>query len=112
MLFATEELRIVACNFEEKLRRGMLLSSKNGTTMPKPSFHQVGAPWKVYGELAEAILGVGAEMKGQKKQSAATNDRDDKLSVNFVGSNAAKELRLINESQRDHKGKLSLHSVL
>ena len=101
MLFATEELRIYACTVEEQLRRDMLLSSKNATTMPKPS----SAPWKIYSELAEAIMGLVAEWKRQKKESSATSKVDESFG-NFEGSNATGEERLRNESQRDLKGEI------
>jgi len=107
MLFATEELRIHACAIELHLRRDMLLSSKNGTTMPKPSYHQVAAPWKIYSELAEAIMGLGAEIKRQEKESSAMSDMGGGSFGNFVGSNAAGKTRLRNELQRDYKGKMS-----
>jgi hypothetical protein len=84
----------------------MLLSSKNGTTMPKPSYHQVAAPWKIYSELAEAIMGLGAEIKRQEKESSAMSDMGGGSFGNFVGSNAAGKTRLRNELQRDYKGKM------
>uniref|UniRef100_A0A7S2LZA6 Trafficking protein particle complex subunit 11 domain-containing protein n=1 Tax=Skeletonema marinoi TaxID=267567 RepID=A0A7S2LZA6_9STRA len=111
MLFATEELHIYACTVEEQLRREMMISSKNGTTMPKPSYHQTTAPWKIYSELAEAIMGLGAEMKRQQKESSAASDMDVESLWNFVGSKAAGEAHLKNESQRDHKG-IALEYIL
>mmetsp|Transcript_5725 Transcript_5725/g.9382 ORF Transcript_5725/g.9382 Transcript_5725/m.9382 type:complete len:1581 (+) Transcript_5725:68-4810(+) len=111
MLFATEELHIYACTVEEQLRRDMLISSKNGVTIPKPSYHQMVAPWKIYSELAEGIMGLGAEMKRQKKENSITSERDDDSFGNFVGSSAAGEAPLKNESQRDHKG-IALEYIL
>ncbi len=101
MLFATKELNIFACTIEEQLRRGMFLATKNGTMMLKPSYHQMAAPWKIYSELAETIMGLGAEMKKNKSAS----NMGGKASGNFVGANAAGEVPLKDESQRDHKGK-------
>lgn len=102
MLFATKELHIFACTVEEQLRRDMLLATKNGTTMPKPSYHQMAAPWKMFSELAETIMGLGAEMK---KKNSVASDVGGEARGNFVGSNAAGEMHLKSESQRDHKGK-------
>ena len=105
MLFATEELHIYACILEEQLRRDMLISSKNGTTIPKPSYHQMNAPWKIYSELAEGIMGLGAELKRQKKENSPNSELDDDSFGNFVGANAAGSVPRENEIQRDHKGK-------
>ena len=108
MLFATEELRIYAGTVEQHLRCDLLLSSKNGTTMPKQLFHQIASPWKIYSELAEALMGLGAELKKRKEDDSMTIDNENDSVGKFLGSNAAGDKRLTLEYRHDHKGKLHI----
>ena len=124
--YVTEELLTFACIAEGRWRRALMTHSaaKNNTeAAPKtaaltPSYHLTGAPWKAYGELSEALLGLRRVVKRQLEFGYSNEWPRFSLSTGssgrrkFVGSILSgdsgigtMQWRFENESKRDHRGK-------
>jgi len=110
-LYITEELLIYACVTEGRWRR----SATKPTPAVITSYHQSGSPWKAYGKLCEAMLGlrrlveqqIGGEEYSTEWMTSTLSGRR-----RFVGSIVAGDSgfgtmpwKFQNESKRDHRGK-------
>jgi len=132
--YVTEELLTFACIAEGRWRRALMTHSaaKNNTeAAPKtaaltPSYHQRGAPWKAYGELSEALLGLRRVVKRQLEfgysnewpRSSLSSGSGSSGRRKFVGAILSgdsgigtMQWRFENESKRDHRA-MALDYVL
>lgn len=125
-----EELLTYACVAEGRWRRalemhvaGTTVADRNnteGTTAPptmalSPSYHLPGAPWKAYGELCEAVLGLrrvvllelsGGRFHNWLPSSSAVSSRRKFVGSVALGSSGFGTMswRFESVSKRDHRG--------
>ena len=130
-LFVTEELLTYACVAEGRWRRALEMHSARSAVVEKnnteatggntiialsPSYYLPGAPWRVYGELCEAVLGlrrmVLLELKSGGRSikwlpsSTAVSSRQKFVGSVALGSTGFGTMswRFYNVSKRDHRG--------
>jgi hypothetical protein len=92
-----------------------------GTTAPtttmafSPSYHLPGAPWKAYGELCEAVLGLrrvvlleGGRFHNWLPSSSAVSSRRKFVGSIALGSSGFGTMswRFESVSKRDHRGEI------
>lgn len=137
-LYVTEEMLTYACVTEGRWRRAlelhaartMVAGKSNNEAAAKttlaltPSYHQPGAPWRAYGELCEAVLGLrrvvllesssGGHFHKWLPSSSAISSRRK-----FVGSVASgssgfgtMSWRFESVSTRDHRGENMMRNVI
>ncbi|KAL3810529.1 hypothetical protein ACHAXA_006537, partial [Cyclostephanos tholiformis] len=131
-MYVTEELLTYACIAEERWHRTLAsktagvapaaaadetvdVATSPAILLPLPSYHQPGAPWKVYCELSEAVLGLRRAVLQQSGEGQHLNKWISSSLVipgrrKFVGSIACGDSgsgtiswQFENELKRDHQ---------
>ena len=113
-VYFSEELLTYACIAEGRWRRAATSHMSGKSKSLTSSYHQPGAPWKVYGELCEATLGLRqlvVKQMGDEEYSTEWMTSTLSRRQRFVGSIVAGDSgigtlpwQFDNESKRDHRG--------